>query len=422
MKILVVSNTPWNTDNSFGNSYSNIFSGIEDLEFANIYCRYGNVNEKKVVKAFQITEKQLIKNLKNKNFPSGRETDETTETGAVGVEASAFKAARKTRFRIFALGRELIWKIGRWKSPELKKFIDDFKPDLIFQPVYCSGYINDIAMYCKKRTGARMLGYISDDCYTLKQLEFSPVYWIERLIKRPIVKRTIKNCEILYVISEVQKQEYEKIFKVPCKVLTKCEDFSQEPPEWELPKDTVRLMYAGNISRGREKSLSYISNAIERLNNEGFSISFDIYSRSLVDENKFSLKGTKLCGSAPYKEICKTQNEADIMIHAEGLSLKDRLEVRQSFSTKLVDFFKLGKCIFAVGSREQAFAKHLIDNDAAVVAENKAEVYQKLRALLENPQDIIDYGKKAYDCGRKYHSKEKTQKMLMEDLKNYAKE
>ena len=110
------------------------------------------------------------------------------------------------------------------------------------------------------------------------------------------------------------------------------------------------------------------------------------------------------------------------MIHAEGLSLKDRLEVRQSFSTKLVDFFKLGKCIFAVGSREQAFAKHLIDNDAAVVAENKAEVYQKLRALLENPQDIIDYGKKAYDCGRKYHSKEKTQKMLMEDIKNYAKE
>ena len=36
MKILVLSSTPWTNDNSFGNSFSNIFEGIEDVEIANI--------------------------------------------------------------------------------------------------------------------------------------------------------------------------------------------------------------------------------------------------------------------------------------------------------------------------------------------------------------------------------------------------
>ena len=41
MKILIVSNSPWRNENSFGNSFSNIFEGIPDLEIANVYCKYG---------------------------------------------------------------------------------------------------------------------------------------------------------------------------------------------------------------------------------------------------------------------------------------------------------------------------------------------------------------------------------------------
>ena len=55
MKILVISNTPWSVDNSFGNSFSNIFEGIPDLKFANIYCRPGAPKNDLDMTYYQIT-------------------------------------------------------------------------------------------------------------------------------------------------------------------------------------------------------------------------------------------------------------------------------------------------------------------------------------------------------------------------------
>ena len=208
-----------------------------------------------------------------------------------------------------------------------------------------------------------------------------------------------------------------------CKILTKCADFSGEAPEYEPTDDTVKLIYAGNISRGRGESLSYICRAVERLNNEGFKVKFDIYSGSPLSKKTdevFSLVGSEFHGRVPYSEIKRVESAADILVHVEGLSLKERLAVHQSFSTKLVDFFEMGKCIFAIGSYDEAFAKHLIDNDAALVSDNEAGVYEKLKALVESRDKRDEYGKKAYACGKKHHDKSVIQKMLKEDIFNTA--
>lgn len=230
MRILVLSNTPWANDNSFGNSFTNIFSGIPDLEFANIYCRYGKVDSELVSESFQITEKQLVKNLKNKSVPSGAVIPVHTDSNAAQTEKPAgFEVGQKKRWMLMFWARDLIWKIGRWCSPELKAFVDDFKPDLIFQPIYYSNYLTRIALFLKKYTGVPMVGYISDDCYTLRQFSLSPLYWLDRLHKRRKVKKVFESCEFVYVISEIQRKEYEQIFSKKCKVLTKCADFSQPP-------------------------------------------------------------------------------------------------------------------------------------------------------------------------------------------------
>ncbi len=424
MKILVVSNTPWNDSNSFGNSFSNIFDGIEDLQFANIYCRPGEMSNRFDMVGFQITESMLIKNLKNKSTPSGKivHNNKADAVELSKTEQETFDKARTLRWQALFWARDLIWKIGKWKTPELVKFIDDFNPDLIFQPVYYSSHLNDIAQFVKKHTGARMVGYISDDCYTLRQFRFSPLYWVDRLWKRTKVKKTINMCEILYVISDIQKREYEKIFNPPCKILTKCADFPEKAFNSEINNGEIKIIYGGNIGSGRWKSLALISDAVVRLKAEGFSVRFDVYSgtpctgsmkKALVKEDSCYLHEP-----ITYKDLLKLQNDADILVHAEGLSLKSRLEVHQSFSTKLVDYFRMGKCIFAVGTSDVASIDHLLKNDAAVVAENKEQVYEKLKCLLENPEKILEYNKKAYLCGAKHHSREQIQNMIIKDLKN----
>ena len=425
MNILVLSSTPWSNDNSFGLSYSNIFDGIDDLRFASVYCNPGQPDNPFDMVCFQITFETLVKNLKKPNVTTGRVIipDKSDATQRNAKEQNVFDTARKLRWQVLFWIRDFIWKIGRWNSPEFREFLDDFKPDLIFQPVYFSSYLSDIALFIKKYTGAPMVGYISDDNYTLRQFRFSPLYWIDRLYKRRKVKKVIENCDILYVISQIQKEEYEKIFTPPCKILTKCADFCEPAPEWTVPEGKIKMLYTGNLGQGRWKSLALISDAVEKLNAEGQKIELDIYSATPLTKkmkNSLSKNGSNIHPPVSFETVQTLQRETDVLVHIEGLSLKSRMAVHQSFSTKLVDYFQLGKCIFAVGKDDEASIKHLIDNGAAVVARSTHEVYEKLKNLCENRERIAHYGKKAYECGTKHHSKEEMQSMLLQDMKTVA--
>ena len=61
MKILMLSQYPWKKDNSFGNTYSNIFGKLEDVEIAHIYMMDGVPDKEAVVKHYyQIPEKEVF--------------------------------------------------------------------------------------------------------------------------------------------------------------------------------------------------------------------------------------------------------------------------------------------------------------------------------------------------------------------------
>lgn len=419
MNILVISNTPWSDNNSFGNSFSNIFDGIPNLKFANIYCRSGKPNNQFDMICFQITEKSLISNFFHRKKPSGRIVSQLCGKEVEEKEIVGFEQARKIRWQLMFWGRDIIWKIGRWKSDELKNFLDEFDPDIIFQPIYSKPYINDIVLFAKEYIGCPMIGYISDDNYTLKQFNISPLYWVDRLWSRQKVKKVIEKCKLLYVISQIQKEEYEKIFTPPCKVLTKCADFSNPAPIWRIPTDTIKMIYAGNIGSDRWKSLGILTEVIEKLRRNGYHLQMDIYtSTPMTSKMQHILKkdGTFIHKSVSYLEVRKIQKKADILIHVEGLSLKSQLAVHQSFSTKLVDYFAMGKCIVAVGTEREASIKHLIDNNAAVVIGTKKEATYKIEKLLGAPEMILEYGIRAYTCGKKHHERVIVQKMLLQDL------
>lgn len=422
MKVLVLSSTPWTNDNSFGNSFGNIFEGIPDIEIANIYCKYGKPNTTLVSRFFQITEKSLIRNLKNSKVPSGQEVfmDESVPTDI--VEPKSADIARKKRWVLMFWARDLIWKFGRWKSPELKAFIDDFKPDIIFQPIYYVSHMNRIADFIKKYTGVPMYGYVSDDVYTLKQFSLSPLYWINRFFCRAKAKKVIKQCEILYTISEIQRSEYEKIFKIPCKVLTKSANFDEEPQVKTEYNKPLQLIFTGNIGTNRWKSLAIITDALKEINADGVKAEMKIYSGSLITDEMSKALNVENCsqimGFVSSSKIPRIQSEADMLVHVESSDLKSRLRVRQSFSTKIVDYLKIARPILAVGPKDVASIEHLVRNDCAIVADNKDELIKKLNEVLSDENKLTEIALKGYECGKKYHNKTDYNKMLSEDLRS----
>lgn len=426
-KILVASDTAWNTNNSFGNSYANIFDELEGYEIANIYCKEGMANDKRVSRAFKITAKMLLKKLQNPSFPVGTETKiediKEDRTEFTKQESAVINFGKKHRFQIFFWIYGCIWRVGKWNSPELESFVKDYNPDLLFCPIYPFTYMNRLVLELKKKTHVPLIGYISDDNYTLRMVNPSPFYWINRLIVRKSVKQVIDQCEILYVISDIQKREYDKIFRKNCRILTKGKDFSVDPPSpKERHKKPYVLVYAGNIGSSRWKSLKVIVDTIREINKEKAYFVLRIYTATPLTgrmEKALDVPGvSRVMGKIPYSEVEKKQSQADLLVHVSPMDMIHRWEEHHGFSTKLVDYMASNRAILAFGLDDQAAVEHLREHDGAFVASNKAELKRIFLKIIRTPGLLEEYGKKAWKCGADFHDINRFHKMLKKDFES----
>lgn len=424
IKILVVSGNCWNTNNCFGNSYSNIFSGLdEEVEIANLYAASGVVNDPTVKYAYRITEKELVVSMIKRHALIGSrvgiESISGTGEDLTDTEKSLLRFAKLLRWRILYWGREVLWWLGKWNNEDFKKFIDDFQPDIIFVPIYGNIYVNRLQLVVKKLAGVPMLGYISDDNYTLKKFSLSPLFWIDRLNFRRYVKKVIDASDYLYVISEVQKNDYDRIFKKDCRILTKGSEFL-EMPNYATPEKPYQLFYAGNIGDARWKSLAKIGKAIQKINKDGHQMELTIYTPTPLTakmKKELNIPGCiKTAGRIPYAEVVKRQRQADILVHVEPTDLKNKFSAYHGLSTKLVDYMEVGKPILAYGLEMQASIAHLKKHDAALVASTEDELVQNLRMLCNDQHILQEYGEKAWKCGKKNHDIKSFQRMLIDDF------
>ena len=115
------------------------------------------------------------------------------------------------------------------------------------------------------------------------------------------------------------------------------------------------------------------------------------------------------------------QKQADILVFVESLEKEFRYTARLSFSTKITDYLKSGKCIFAVGDKDIAPIDYFNRYDSAVTATSYDEIGLKLKELINNKEKITEYSKKAYDCGKEHHSLELMNKTLIDTINDASK-
>lgn len=419
MRILFVSASPLKKEISIGNTFLNLFEEAEDVELASICTRVGNP-EPPIADCICISEKMLIKNLL-KNTPAGSVV-EVKETTIRPRDNGAVRFAKRHRWTVFFWMQDLVWKFGRWKSPELEKFILEFKPDVIFTVFANSVYLHNLIVHVQTLSQAKLVLYAWDDYYSMKRFMISPLRWIKHLIDRASMRKIVSKADLFYVISDLQREEYTACFRKTCKVLTKGADFTGIPELTKQYHNPMQLVFTGNINGNRWKSLKMLADVLNSINENGVRAQLRIYTATPITGKmkKVLQRGDSsfLMGSVPAREIPNLQKNADILVHVEAMDPANRLRVRHSFSTKIVDYLKAGRPILAVGPKDVASIDHLVKNDCAIVAESKVELDQKLRCALENPSELNRIVEKAYECGRKYHNKQDIRTMLLRDLKD----
>lgn len=425
MKILFVSSSPLNKEISIGNTFINLFSDIENVELASIYTRAG-APDKEISQAFCITEKMLIKNLIKKT-PVGvrvesKESNEPPKVQNTKSEQGIIDFIKYQRWTVFFWLQDFIWRIGKWKSPQLKQFIEEYNPDIIFTVLSDSPFLNRFILHVTKVANKKLVLYAWDNNYSLKQFMLSPLRWVNHLINRISMRKVAKKADLFYVISDVQKTDYEKAFKKECKVLTKSADFSGEAPVKDEYNNPLQLVYTGNIGLNRWRSLGEIANVLEKINKDGVKAQLHIYTGNTLTEkmNKALNVGESsfVMGSVSSNEVLTIQKNADMLVHIEAKDLKNRLLVRQSFSTKIVDYLKSARPILAYGPKEVASINHLIKNDCSLVADTEQELYEKLIKIIDDKSALNDLSTKAFNCGKNNHDSSLINEMLINDFKS----
>lgn len=435
-KILIVSDAAWADDNNIGNTFSNLFQGWPKEKIAMIYARPNLPNTVVCDNFFQISETRLIKNIFNKKIKTGinlRNFNSITSYGEISTVQNDERSGKvlysfflKYRWNIFLTAREILWRIGDWKTSDLNKFLDDYNPEIVLSLADSSVYMNKIQQHVIKRMNPKSIIYFVDDVYSNKRFNLSPLYWINRLNIRKQIRNTVSMCDLVYTIIDKQKKEYDSYFEVDSSILNKGGEFGENPIIQNLENDLIKLIYTGNITSGRWQTLAKIGEALDKINENQPKASLMIYTRNQlygnIEKAFKEIKSIDFKGSIEANQVKAVQDRADILVHVESLKLKEKLETRLSFSTKLVDYFERGKCILAVGWKEAASIAYLKDNEAAIVIDNIEEIEVILKEVLNHPSKIQNFADESWKLGKQNHKIEIIRDQFYNTLKSLVKD
>ena len=421
MRVLLISLAPVHPAFGSGNTFLNVMEQLDGVELASICARAGETDPR-VSRAFYITERMLLRN-RFRGTPAGvlvQPAAHPEEGEATAKDVRLHRFAHRHRWTVLFWARELVWRLSRWRSPELKAFLEAYQPDVIFACLSGTAYINRLILHVAKVTGARLVLYAWDNNYTYKQFTLSPLRWIKQVLDRASMRRVAARADLTYAICEDLKEAYETSFGREFYLLTKGGDFTGEPPVKIAYNHPLQLVYTGNLQNNRWRSLAVIARVLERINRDGLRAQLRIYTGTpLTKRMRRALdrgESSAVMGLVPPAEVARIQSEADMLVHAEATDLKNRLIVRHSFSTKLVDYMAAARPILAYGKRDMASIRHLERNQCAVVDERPDELYRKLTAVLAEETALDDWARRAYACGRRHHEHERIRAMLTQDF------
>lgn len=420
LRVLVISKEAWRDEQNGGNVLSNIFASL-NAEFAQIYCTDTLPNNSLCRSYFQITDRMMLDSLLGKGR-AGKRID-FTEFPHSPITVEGFSGAKGRSLETIRVARELLWAMGKYDREAIFEFIDDFSPNIVFAPCYGNHYMVSLIKLISKRISVPIVSYISDDFYTNRQLRLSPVYWINHFILRRHVREAFSLYDLVYTMTDEQKEQCEHDFGANMKILRKSGSFDCGR-EKRTVHQPVRIIYAGGIYLNRWKTLAHLAEAIKAVNTSDVRFVLDIYTSTVITDEmrkKLEIPGVSSCHAAiSLAELKRKYEESDIALHVEGFDLVNRFKVRMSFSTKIVDCLDSGCAVMAICDKRQAGYSYLKKYDAAICIDNPRDIQAALEAIVANPDLLIEYQAKAFDLGRRNHIQARFSREIEHDFTSLA--
>lgn len=428
-KVLVIGVNAWRED---GDSHTlmEIFRCWDSGRVALVYARSDMPDTEVCKHCFQISESQMIRSVPKPWMRVGRVVGNTPAANGADIdididkEHARYTKAHKTRSPWMPLMREIVWKLGRWKTPALKKFVQDFDPDIIFVPIYPNAYMGRIQRYITGLTGKPAVCYLADDNYSYDSCH-TVLQYIQRFWTRHHVRPIARGCKDMFVIVEKEKEDTDARFGTDSKILTRGIDFAGRSYQHRKPNHPLKFVYTGKMIIGRDKTLALVADAINDVNRQYGETKAEMFVYSQTEpydgiRRHIDNGAAHFCGQVSREEVLRVQQEADVVIFAEALDGKEANVAKLSFSTKITDYLSNGKCVLAIGRDYIAPIDYFRRNDSAIIAHDKEEITRQIRRIAENPRLVDEYGEKAFNCAVRNHERKMMDKRFIETMTKAA--
>lgn len=427
LNILIISTTQWSDAVAMGNTLSNFFGDWNDANFSSLYLRVGLPQNTVCSEYYNITEKQILKNLLKPNNIGQRFTAEQlakkpankTYDENISKESKERKI-QKTLLKYFGSGFllaiELLWKTGRWKNKKLDKFLEK-DIDIIFAPAANTIYLDTVVNYCLKKTGAKLILYFGDDVYGFKSK--APLKYLLKKSLRSAIQKTVNDASTLYGASQRLCDEYGPYFGREIEPLYKGGLLGQYEVKSTVA-EPIKIVYAGNLFYKRWQTLEVLAKEIDKINRDSEKIRLEIYTTAAITPklDKALNKGTasEIMGARPYEEIKKILAGADIVLHVESFEKTAIETTRLSFSTKIIDCMQSGSCMMAIGPSCVASMEYLESVESVIVLQDLIKIGTTLEKIIENPQTILLKAHSLRNFAEEHHNINNVRKKLRSDF------
>lgn len=408
-KVLIVDVNAWRED-AAAHTLLDIFRCWDSDKLGLIYTSSELPYNSVCHKYFQISESQIIRSVIKPWMKVGREVDNTPKSDDDALEErERSKKIHKRQPKWIRLAREAIWKLGRWKTPVLRRFVEDFNPDIVFVPIFPYAYMGRIQKYVNKIANKPIVCYLADDNYSYDSCR--NVYdYLQRFWTRQYVGYLASKSNQMFVIVDKEKEDTDSRFGTDSVILTKSIDFTGMSYQHREPNKPLKFVYTGSMVIGRDKTLALLADAINAVNEQIGEVRAEMYIYSQTEPKEEVLTrinqgAAHFCGRIRREEVLKVQQEADVVIFAESLEGKEANAAKLSFSTKITDYISNGKCVLAIGKDYIAPIDYFQRNDSALIAHSKEEIETRVKEIVDNPMITDVYGEKAFNCAVRNHEK-----------------
>lgn len=429
-KVLVVAHNPFSNMQNNGKTLASFFKGWPKDKIAQLYFTYDSVENDVCDNFYRITDLDILKNIiqkenvgckhSQKDFSDLKQKENLHKNKLYIFIRNLFKK----RYPLMYCIRNVCWNISKpWKMDEINNWIDEINPDIVF---FQSSNVYTIFKFVKNICDSRKIPLIMEttDDYVTARFSISPFFWIDYLKMVKWYEKLVDYSECVFAIGDKMKEEYSKRFGGNYKVAMNCIDIAEKVKEYEPENGKkIKFLYAGNLGLNRWKTLEKVGKALDELKKENsIDCFFEIYSIEKPEKNimkAINIEGTmRYMGKLSSEELLKKRNCSDVLVHVESFDKKNIYITRLSISTKIPEYLAAKRCILAIGPKEIASIKYIMDNNVGITITdmNKKNMKEKLLQIITNQKLRLEYSKRTQNLLKERHDSEKNKNNVQGEI------